>query len=214
MKSRLLLAGACALIPFGSASGAVLIGFNNFTTANTSVQAGGSGTNHLASGFSGFYDPTTGINKTTTGGSTDQTYGDAVLAGTTLGINNGYVGTFAGWFPYLQLQNNSGSSVVLDRLLYDGAANPSAVSLTIRYRYGTSGGFTDLVTTPLTTSYQSFSKSISSLSLNNGQIIQFQFAGGSGGQLDNFAITAVPEPGSALIAAGSLGLLALRRRHA
>lgn len=213
MNQRFLpLLAICAIIPCGSASGALLIGFHSFT-AGTTVQAGGSGTNYLASGFSGFYDPTTGINKTATGGSTDQTYGNITVDLSTPGVNNGYVSTFTGWFPILELANNSGSTVALDKLLYDGASLPSATSLTISYRFGTTGGFTDLVTTPLTTTYQSFSQDISSLQLNSGQTIQFRFAGGSGGQLDNFGITSVPEPTSALIAGGLLGMIAWRRRR-
>lgn len=214
MNPRILpLLGACALLPCGSASGALLIGFHSFT-AGTAPQAGGSGTNYLASGFSGFYDPTTGVNKTATGGSSDQTYGNATVDVSTPGVNNGYVSIFTGWFPILELANNSGSSVALDKLLYDGASSPTATSVTVSYRYGTSGAFIDLVTTPLTTSYQSFSQDISSLQLNNGQTIQFRFSGGSGGQLDNFGITSVPEPSAALIAGGLLGASAFRRRRA
>jgi len=216
MNKRFLpLLATLALAPFGSASGALLIGFNSFT-AGTAVQTGGSSTNYLASGFSGFYDPTTGINKTATGGSSDQTYGNITVDVSTPGSNNGYVSMFAGWFPILELANNSGSTVALDSLLYDGMSSPSATSVTISYRFGTTGAFTDLVTTSLTSTYQSFSQDISSLQLSNGQTIQFRFAGGSGGQLDNLGITSaasVPEPSALLIAGGLLGVIALRRRR-
>jgi len=213
MKTRiLLLAGACALLPCGSASAALVIGFNSFT-AGAGTELPTTGSNYVASGFSGLFN-SGGLNRTATGGSSDQTYGDAVLSGTTLGINNGYISTYSGWSPFLELTNNSGSSVMLDRLLYDGGASPAATSVTIGYRYGNSGVFTDLVTTSLTTTYQSFSKDISSIQLNNGQTIQFLFAGGIGGQMDNFGITAVPEPSAALVAGGLLGLTALRRRRA
>lgn len=209
----LLVAATCTLALGSSASAALVIGFHSFT-AGTAVQAGGSGTNYLASGFSGFYDPTTGINKTATGGSTDQTYGNITVDVSTPGTNNGYVSMFAVWAPYLQLVNNSGSSVTLDKLLFDGASVPTATNVTVSYRYGTTGSFTDLATTALTTTtYQSFSHDISSLQLGNGQTIEFRFMGGSGGQLDNIGITAVPEPSAALIIGGLIGLSALRRRR-
>jgi len=218
MTTRILpLIATCALVSGGSASGALLIGFHNFTVGDTGKQMGGSGTNYLASGFSGFYDPTTGIRKTVTGGSADQTYGNITVDVSTPGVDNGYVETFAGWFPILELANNSGSTVALDKLLYD-ATSSGATPLSISYRYGTAGGFTDLVTTPLTNTYQSFSHDISSLELNDGQTIQFRFSGDAGGQLDNFGITSVPvtvpEPSTVLIAGGLLGLGALRRRRA
>lgn len=204
-KTSLIALGLSASVFTGSASASLLIGLHEFSHG-IDKQIAGTGSNYVASGFSGDLNPSRGTNKSAVGGSTDLTYGSQTFAASTPGTNNGYVTLFDGWKQVLTLTNNSGRSVILQNLLFD-AATTDKTPLAIGYHFGSAeGGFTSLNNKTLTTSFENFVVSLNGLSLDHGQTIQFEFAGPMGGQLDNIGVTglsAIPEPGS-LVALGSL----------
>jgi len=162
----------------------------------------------------------------TSGGSTDGTYGPSLSTGETGG--DGYIRVNGSSIMTFTVTNSSGATVQLGSLLFDTTYTGTAGTINIDYRYGSSGGYTSLVTglipdTAVTSGtetaaadYRDQNVDVSALTLANGQSITFQFnpVGASASfRVDNLALVTIPEPSAALLGAiGALALLRGRRR--
>lgn len=217
IKPILSLSFLCLTLP---ASAAVLIGFYDFDD-------GTGNENHdiNSTGFSATI--VKGTDSRTAGGSDDTFYGDSTTF-TVPGV--------AGGDGYLRVVSTltmtvtyTGSSPVqLGALYFDATYTTATSGLAVGYRIN-GGSLVPLTPNPFpadtnstgittgsdtaTRAYNDFSRSLSGVTLNNGNTITFEFSSGSM-RLDNIALegTVIPEPSALLVSINGAGL-ALFRRH-
>lgn len=221
-RSAALIASAVlTLAPAAQAS--LLVGWHDFQGQSevgyTSIEA----PDFIASGFEARLSKslTSRDPGGDTGGSSGLFYGDSTYASGSGGDGFIRLGSSPGTF--IELTNKSGSTVPLAALLFDAATQFGGTVSTF-YRYGTSGAWNaigsaigSLAAIPdtnggTTADYTDISLSLVGMNLNDNQVIQFAFSGGST-VLDNIAITAIPEPAGLLALACLLGSgLMLRSR--
>ncbi|MBX3740360.1 MAG: hypothetical protein KF712_05175 [Akkermansiaceae bacterium] len=225
MKKPLILSIAGILGMAAPAQAAILIAYTSFPDEETATTASTETITAqvAAAGFSGrVVQP--GFDFRTSGGSNDGTYGPSLSTGESGG--NGYIRVNAGSILTITVTNSSGAAVQLGTLLFDTTYTGTAGTIELAYRFDGTGAYTVLESglvsdTAVTGSgaaaaanYRDQSVDVSSLSLNNGQSITFQFSpvgSGSSFRVDNVALLDIPEPSLALLAAA--GIIPLLRRR-
>ena len=232
----------------------LLVGMNTFTgdaSDNYSSTAGNYQFNNVhgdAGGFSGVVSKTIvqvdplnpdryNAKSSTTGGSTDGTYGNANFgAANPTTTANGYVKaaentSFDGdtglsvvtshTYADFKVTSTWSGSMPLGGLLFDAASSSSVSDLTVTYttNFGASGNasFSALPSTPVGGSgnFANYALSLIGLTMTSGDWINFRFEGIQNVRIDNMALTAVPEPSSLLALGcviGSGAFLRMRRR--
>lgn len=211
----------------GSASSAVLVGWNGWT-----VNSGTSYTTDVTTtGFTGnvVYK---GNRDNASFGSNDGTYG--TVAGAPTGGGSLLPRTQTGGNVNLELTitNNSGASQDLNSVNFDlGYRNGSYTTVDVTYVSGGLGpasalvgsAFTNTAISPDISNYADFdldlSTTLTDTTLDDGQsaLFSFAFSGGTDDStslvFDNLAIVGtIPEPSASVLALGAAGLLLRRRR--
>ena len=226
MKSSTFKMALCAISALALpqiASASLLVGFHRFDDS-TDIQTvlSGSATNYAATGFRGDLFKN-GANSEADGGSIDGTYGDRDFGALNPASGDGYGRSLNAGDPVLRITNVTGSSVLLDALLFDAASISTGRTIYVTYQIN-GDGFKDLASGSLPGTagggvYGNFAIDLKSLiteTFGPGDWIEFKFNGVTNGRIDNIALTSIPEAGNALACAGLLsgGIFFRSRRRA